>query len=75
MASGLIAGGAIMGVFDAIANAVIKQTTGSTTAKEVVHLLSDHAFEGLTGEIIGSVALVALCVFVVIFSRRARAAS
>jgi putative OPT family oligopeptide transporter len=75
LASGLIAGGAIMGAFDAIASAIIKQTTGSTTAKEVVHILSDGAFEGLTGEIIGSIALVALCIFVVAFSRRARAAS
>jgi len=75
LASGLIAGGAIMGAFDAIASAIVKQTTGSTAAKEVVHFLSDGAFEGLTGEIIGSIALVALCVFVVMFSRRARAAS
>ena len=75
LASGLIAGGAIMGAFDAIASAIIKQTTGSTAAKEVVHFLSDGAFEGLTGEIIGSIALVALCVFVVTFSRRAKPTS
>jgi putative OPT family oligopeptide transporter len=72
VASGLIAGGAIMGAFDAIASAIIKQVTGSTAAKEAVYLLSDQAFEGLPGEIIGTIALVALCVFVVVFSRRAR---
>jgi putative OPT family oligopeptide transporter len=72
VASGLIAGGAIMGAFDAIASAIVKQVTGSTAAKEAIHVLSDPAFEGLTGEIIGSIALVALCVFVVVFSRRAR---
>jgi hypothetical protein len=72
LASGLIAGGAIMGAFDAIAAAVIKQITGSTAAKNAVHILSDHAFEGLTGEIIGTVTLAALCVFVVMFSRRAK---
>jgi len=74
IASGLIAGGAIMGAFDAITSAVIKQITGSTAAKSAVHVLSDHAFEGLTGEIIGTITLVALCVFVVMFSRRAKPA-
>ena len=74
MASGLIAGGAIMGAFDAIASAIIKQTTGSTAGKDVVHLLSDHAFEGMTGEVIGTIALVGLCVLVVVFSRRAKPA-
>jgi len=73
VASGLIAGGAIMGAFDAIASAVIKQTTGSTEAKNVIHVLSDHAFEGIPGEIIGTITLVALCLFVVVFSRRAKA--
>lgn len=73
MASGLIAGGAIIGAFDAIASAVIKQITGSTAAKNSIHLLSDHAFEGIPGEVIGTIVLVALCVFVVTFSRRAKA--
>ena len=61
-----------MGAFDAIGAAVIKQVTGSTSAKEVLYLLGDHAFEGIPGEIIGTIALVALCLFVVLFSRRAR---
>ncbi len=73
VASGLIAGGAIMGAFDAIASAVVKQLTGSTEAKNSIHLLSDRAFEGIPGEIVGTIALVALCVFVVVFSRRAKA--
>ena len=73
MASGLIAGGAIMGAFDAIGSAIVKQITGSTAAKDSIHLLSDHAFEGIPGEIIGTIVLVALCVFVVTFSRRAKA--
>ena len=72
VASGLIAGGAIMGAFDAIASAIIKQITGSTAAKNSIHLLSDHAFEGLTGEVIGTIALVGLCLFVVTFARRAK---
>jgi len=74
MASGLIAGGAIIGAFDAIGSAVIKQITGSTAAKNSIHLLSDHAFEGIPGEIVGTIVLVGLCVFVVVFSRRAKAA-
>jgi putative OPT family oligopeptide transporter len=73
VASGLIAGGAIMGAFGAIGSAVIKQVTGSTEAKNVIHVLSDTAFEGIPGEIIGTITLVALCVFVVVFSRRAKA--
>jgi uncharacterized oligopeptide transporter (OPT) family protein len=72
IASGLVAGGAIMGVFDAIANAIIKGVTGDTTAKEAIHFLSEHQFDGAPGEILGLVGLAALCVFIVVFSRRAR---
>ena len=75
LASGLIAGGAIMGAFDAIASAIVKQITGSTAAKESIHLLSEVSFEGIPGEIVGTISLAALCVFVVMFSRRATAAS
>ena len=75
IASGLIAGGAIMGAFDAIGSAVVKQITGSTAAKNAIHFLSDSAFEGIPGEIIGTVMLVALCSFVIVFSRRAKPAS
>jgi len=72
VASGLMAGGAIMGVVDAIANAIIKGAAGSTAPKEVIHILSEHAFEGIPGEVVGTAALAALCVFVVVFSRRAK---
>jgi hypothetical protein len=72
IASGLIAGGAIVGALDAIVNAIIKVTTGSTALKDTVHLLSDQAFKGIPGELIAIVALAALCVFVVVFSRRAK---
>ena len=74
LASGLMAGGAIIGVIDAIANAIIKGVTGSTEAKGGVHILSQHAFEGATGEVIGILGLMSLCLFIVIFSRRARPA-
>jgi len=73
IASGLMAGGAIIGAVDAIVNAIIKVTTGSTALKDEVHLLSDHAFEGIPGEVIGTITLIALCVFVVVFSRRTKA--
>jgi uncharacterized oligopeptide transporter (OPT) family protein len=72
VASGLMAGGAIMGVIDSAANTIIKESTGSLAAKEAVHLLSPHAFEGLPGELIGTITLAALCVLVVWFSRRAK---
>ena len=74
LASGLIAGGAIMGAFDAIASAIVKQVTGSTAAKESIHILSEASFEGIPGEVVGTIALAALCIFVVTFSRRAKAA-
>jgi putative OPT family oligopeptide transporter len=73
IASGLMAGGAIIGAVDAISSAIVKQVTGSTAAKSVIHILSDGAFEGLPGEVIGTISLVALCTFVVWFSRRAKA--
>jgi len=72
IASGLVAGGAIMGVLDAIVNAIIKGATGSTAAKAKVHVLSEHAFEGMAGEVLGLIGLVALCAFMVWFSRRAK---
>ena len=72
VASGLMAGGAIMGVIDAAINTVIKESTGSLAAKEVVHLLPAAAFEGIPGELIGTLTLLALCVFVVWYSRRAK---
>ncbi len=75
IASGLVAGGAIMGVLDAIANAIIKGVTGTTEAKGAIHILSDAAFEGIPGEAMALIGLVALCTFVVVYSRRARPAS
>jgi uncharacterized oligopeptide transporter (OPT) family protein len=72
IASGLMAGGAIMGVVDAIVNAVIKMTTGAMTAKDAVHLLPTSAFEGPLGEVLAIIGLEALCVFIVVYSKRAR---
>ena len=73
LASGLMAGGAIIGVVDAIVNAVIKGATGSTSAKHAVYLMSDATFEGLGGEAAAMTGMLALCVFIVVFSRRAKA--
>jgi hypothetical protein len=72
IASGLMAGGAIMGVVDAIINASIKMSTGTMEAKGIVHILSDAAFEGAAGEWLGLAGLAALCAFLVIYARRAR---
>jgi putative OPT family oligopeptide transporter len=74
VASGLMAGGAIIGAVNAIADAVIKGISGTMEPKQSVHILSEHAFEGIPGELIGIIALTGLCVFVVWFSRRAKAA-
>ncbi|MGC8764222.1 MAG: OPT/YSL family transporter, partial [Acidobacteriota bacterium] len=74
IASGLMAGGAIMGVLDAVVNAVVKGTTGALAAKATVHLLPPEAFEGAWGESVAILGLSALCLFLVLFARRARAA-
>ncbi len=75
IASGLMAGGAILGVLDAGVNALIKGVTGSTEAKGVVQLLDPAAWEhGAFGEWVGIVALIGLCSGIVYFSRRVKTA-
>jgi len=83
IASGLMAGGALMGIFDGIINAVIKFSVGDVAPEELtesfnaakgkIHLLSEGKLEGATGEIIAIVMLVALCAFIVVYSRKAKA--
>ncbi|WP_243324419.1 oligopeptide transporter, OPT family [Geothrix sp. SG200] len=65
IASGLMAGGAIMGVVASFVK--LKWTEGFP-------LLSVHQAEGALGEWLGLAALVALCLYVVIYSRRAKEA-
>jgi len=69
IASGLIAGGALMGVFDAFLGVVA--FGGDLQRKATLYLLSDHAFEGLLGEGLALIGLVALCTLIVTWSRRA----
>ncbi len=69
IASGLMAGGAIMGVIDAVINAVIMKVNGSLAAKSGVHILSDSMWEGSAGEVMAIAGVLALCFFVVLFSR------
>jgi putative OPT family oligopeptide transporter len=69
IASGLIAGGALMGVFDAFLGVVA--FGGDLERKASLHLMSEHAFEGMTGEVFGLIGVVALCLLVVLWSRRA----
>ena len=63
IASGLMAGGAIMGVVASFIK--LKWAEGFP-------LLSAHAAEGALGEWVGLLALVALCLYVVVYSREAR---
>ena len=37
-----------------------------------MHILSETAFEGIPGEAMALVGLVALCTFIVVYSRRAK---
>jgi len=64
IASGLMAGGAIMGVVASFVK--LKWTEGFP-------LLSTHAAEGALGEWLGLLALIALCLYVVVYSRQAKA--
>jgi putative OPT family oligopeptide transporter len=63
IASGLMAGGAIMGVVASFVK--LKWTEGFP-------ILSAHAAEGALGEWLGLVALIALCLYVVVYSRQAK---
>jgi len=65
IASGLMAGGAIMGV---IASAIKSKEAW----RDGFPILSQAAAEGPLGEWIGLAALVALCAYVVAYSRRAK---
>lgn len=65
IASGLMAGGAIMGVVASFIK--LKWTEGFP-------ILTQAQAEGAPGEWIGLLALIALCTYVVVYSRRAKAA-
>jgi hypothetical protein len=39
-----------------------------------VHIFKGEAMDGLPAEVVASIALVALCAFIVMFSRRAKPA-
>lgn len=67
IASGLIAGGALFGVL----NAGLGVGFGTETMARA-HLLTDHQFEGLLGEGIAVVGLIALCWLVVGWARGAK---
>ena len=66
IASGLIAGGALMGVFNAIFNVIFGPEN-----MEKLHVLSEHAFEGMLGEGLAIAMLAGLCLLVVNWAKRA----
>jgi putative OPT family oligopeptide transporter len=68
IASGLIAGGALMGVLNAIFNVAFGVET-----MEALHVLTDDQFHGPLGEGIAIVALTGLCLLLVNWAKRARA--
>jgi putative OPT family oligopeptide transporter len=67
IASGLIAGGALVGVFSGVLNILLP------AAKDSLRLLTEHQLEGALGEWLSIGMLVALCAFLVIYARRAKA--
>jgi len=66
IASGLIAGGALMGVLNAALNVIF-----GTDGMARLHILSEHQFEGLLGEGIAIALLAALCLLMIRWSRSA----
>ncbi|MBU0755260.1 MAG: oligopeptide transporter, OPT family, partial [Planctomycetes bacterium] len=82
IASGLMAGGALMGIFDGILNAVIKFSAGGATPEEIsanftalkekVHMMTEESVKGSNGEILGIVMLALLCVFIVWYARKGK---
>jgi putative OPT family oligopeptide transporter len=83
IASGLIAGGALMGIIDGVINAILQAVTKVTddpaqsleafnAAKGKIHIMGDELLEGYTGEVTSIVALGLLCLFIVWFSRQAK---
>ena len=69
IASGLIAGGALIGVFNAFLGVVIFDGDAEKIAS--LHLLPEALWEGVTGEALALVGIIALCTLVVTWSRRA----
>jgi putative OPT family oligopeptide transporter len=82
IASGLMAGGALMGIFDGIINAILKLQAGGGSPSEIkenfdhlkekIHFMSEKTLEGTGGEVTSIVMLVALCLFIVWYSRSAK---
>jgi len=72
IASGLIAGGALMGILDGVINFIIKESSGNLDPKAAVHFFSEGTLDGKTSEVLSIVMLVLLCAFVVWISRRAK---
>lgn len=70
VASGFMAGGAIMGVIDAVINAVIMKTSGSLHPKTSIHILSEKVWEGSGGEVVALICVVALSLFLVFYSKK-----
>jgi len=70
IASGLMAGGAIMGVIDAVLNAIIMKTSGSLAVKETIHILGEKMWEGNLGEIFAIAGVICLSLFLLLFARR-----
>lgn len=70
IASGFMAGGAIIGVIDAVINALIMKINGSLQLKSSIHILPKEVWEGNGGEIIAIVCVVLLSLFLILYSAR-----
>ena len=74
VASGLMAGGALMGMADAALRYAATRSAGVARLSSGIHILSDHALEGELGQWMSMVGMVILCAWILIYSRRAKEA-
>jgi len=72
VASGLMAGGALMGMADAALRYFATRSEAVARFSNAIHLLSDHALEGAAGQWLAMAGMVALCTWILIYSRSAR---
>ena len=75
VASGLMAGGALMGMADAALRYFATRNLQVASFSNRIHLLSDQALEGVSGQWLAMAGMLALCAWILIFSRRAKEAA
>jgi len=72
VASGLMAGGALMGMADAALRYFATRNASVDHFSKSIHVLSDHSLEGVTGQWLAMGGMLALCAWILLYSRNAK---